>query len=286
MQAELGRLDSRQTELAGAGRAYTDALAAKERYLTSSADPRGARLLALAEERGRRTAELDELHRASDDADAAAHALAEVRDRLGTAAGWSTFDTYLDHSMVANAVKHDRIDQAAQAARGADQLLARLRSDVSDLGRLEPTAPTLEIGAGFRFADVFFNNIFTDLAVGQQIRDAQGNVDRSAQQVRSAAGPAHGAGRRGLRAAGGYGRGAGPAACAVRWTALGGDRDAEEVRAVHQGDDRPRGEQEEAGAIAGRRGRSRGRWRRVRARPPSQCRPQVTAAAAGKEKAQ
>ena len=135
MQAELGRLDSRQTELAGAGRAYTDALAAKERYLTSSADPRGARLLALAEERGRLTAELDELHRASDDADAAAHALAEVRDRLGTAAGWSTFDTYLDHSMVANAVKHDRIDQAAQAARGADQLLARLRSDVSDLGR-------------------------------------------------------------------------------------------------------------------------------------------------------
>jgi chromosome segregation ATPase len=136
VQAELGRLESRQAELSGAGRAYTDALAA-------------------------------------------------VHDRLGTAAGWSTFDTYLDHSMVANAVKHDRIDQAAQAARAADQLLARLRSDLSDLGRLEPTAPTLEIGAGFRFADVFFNNIFTDLAVGQQIRDAQGNVDRSVQQVRT-----------------------------------------------------------------------------------------------------
>ena len=57
VQAELVRLDSRQTELAGAGRAYTDALDAKERYLTSSADPRGARLLALAEERGRLTAE-------------------------------------------------------------------------------------------------------------------------------------------------------------------------------------------------------------------------------------
>jgi chromosome segregation ATPase len=185
VQAELARLESRQTELAGAARAYTDALAAKERYLTSSADPRGARLLTLAEERGRLTAELDELHRAGDDAEAAAHALAEVHDRLGTAAGWSTFDTYLDHSMVANAVKHDRIDQAAQAARGADQLLARLRSDLADLGRLEPTAPTLEIAAGFRFADVFFNNIFTDLAVGQQIRDAQGNVDRSGQQVRT-----------------------------------------------------------------------------------------------------
>jgi hypothetical protein len=185
VQAALASLESRQAQLGGAGRAYADALAAKERYLTSSADPRAARLLALAEERGRLTAELDELHRASDDAEAAAHALAEVHDRLGTAAGWSTFDAYLDHSMVANAVKHDRIDQAAQAARGADRLLARLRSDLAELGGLEPTAPTLEITAGFRFADIFFNNVLTDLTVGQQIRDAQGNVDRSVQQVRT-----------------------------------------------------------------------------------------------------
>ena len=85
--------------------------------------------------------------------------------------------------MIANAVKHDRIDQAAQAARGADQLLARLRSDVSDLGRLEPTAPTLEIGAGFRFADIFFNSIFTDLAVASHIRQAQDNASAAVQHV-------------------------------------------------------------------------------------------------------
>ena len=31
--------------------------------------------------------------------------------------------------------------------------------------------------------DIFFNNIFTDLAVGQRIRDAQANVDQAAQRV-------------------------------------------------------------------------------------------------------
>lgn len=45
-------------------------------------------------------------------------ALSDVQDRLGTAANWSTFDTYLDCGMIANAIKHDRIDQAAHAARG------------------------------------------------------------------------------------------------------------------------------------------------------------------------
>jgi len=37
----------------------------------------------------------------------------------------------------------------------------------------------------FKFADIFFNNIFTDLAVGRQIRDAQDTVDRSLQQVQA-----------------------------------------------------------------------------------------------------
>ena len=182
-RAEIERLEERQAQLAGAPRAYADALAAKEQYLTHSADPRGARLLALADERGRLSAELEELRRASDDAGAAVQALAEVQDRLGTAANWSTFDTYFDHGMIANSIKHDRIDQAAEAAREADRRLAALRTDLADLGGVEPTAPRLELSAGFRFADIFFNNIFTDLAVGRQIRDAQDNVGQSMEQV-------------------------------------------------------------------------------------------------------
>jgi chromosome segregation ATPase len=185
VQAQLASLADRQAQLAGAPQAYAEALAAKEQYLTHSADPRRAQLLTLADEHGQLTAELNELRRASDDAGAALQALAEVQDRLGTAANWSTFDTYFDHGMVANAIKHDRIDQAAQAAHAADQRLAALRSDLADLGGSEPTAPRLEISAGFKFADIFFNNIFTDLAVGQHILDAKNNVDRSVQQVRA-----------------------------------------------------------------------------------------------------
>ncbi len=184
-QAHFTALEDRQSQLAGAPQAYANALAEKEQYLTHSADARGERLLAVADQRGRLTAELDELHRASTDAGAAFQALADVRDRLGTAANWSTFDTYLDHGMVANAIKHDRIDQAAQAARAADQRLAALRTDLAELGASEPTAPRLEISAGFKFADIFFNNIFTDLAVGHQIRDAQDTVERSLGQVRA-----------------------------------------------------------------------------------------------------
>jgi hypothetical protein len=74
---------------------------------------------------------------------------------------------------------------AAQTASVADQRLAALRTDLSEIGGYEPTAPRLEVTAGFKFADIFFNNIFTDLAVGSQIQDAQDNADRSVQQVRA-----------------------------------------------------------------------------------------------------
>lgn len=184
-RAELRSLEDRQAQLAGAPQEYANTLAMKEQFLTHSADPRSGPLLALAQERGRLTAEDHELQRASDDAEAAGQALGEVQDRLGTASNWSTFDTYFDHGMIANAIKHDRIDQAAQAARAADERLAALRTDLAEIGGYEPTAPRLEVAAGFRFADIFFNNIFTDLAVGQQIRDAQDNAERSAQQVRA-----------------------------------------------------------------------------------------------------
>ena len=77
------------------------------------------------------------------------------------------------------------MDWAAQAARTADERIASPRTDLDELGGYEPTAPKLEVSAGFRFADIFFNNIFTDFAVGQQIRDAQATFSRSADQVSS-----------------------------------------------------------------------------------------------------
>jgi chromosome segregation ATPase len=89
-QAAQQRLD----QLAAAPEAYAVALAAKERYLTESGDPRRRSLLALAEERGRLAAEVQEMTEAVQAAGAAARALAGVQDRLASASGWSTYDTF------------------------------------------------------------------------------------------------------------------------------------------------------------------------------------------------
>lgn len=183
VQGELATADNRRQQLAGAPDAYADALTAKERHLTAANDPRRATLLQLADERGRLTAEVSAMHDAQQLAATADAALAQARDRLGSASSWSTYDTYFGGGMIASVVKHQRMDEAAQAAAEADRRLAALRTELVDVTRLGPTAPQLNASAGLKVTDILFNNIFTDLAVGHQIREAQATVDNSAQLV-------------------------------------------------------------------------------------------------------
>ena len=183
VQSELVAADDRRQQLAGAQHAYADALTAKERYLMAASDPRSTTLLQLADERGRLTAEISAMHDAQQLAAAADAALAQARDRLGSASSWSTYDTYFGGGLIGSVVKHQRMDEAAQAAAEADRRLAALRTELVDVSHLAPTAPQLVVSAGLKVTDILFNNIFTDLAVGHQIRQAQNTVDNSVQLV-------------------------------------------------------------------------------------------------------
>jgi hypothetical protein len=183
VQRELAATRQRHDELAGAPAIYAGVLKLKEQQLSQSGDPRGRQLLALADERGRLQAELAEVTEAQQAAAAAGQALSAVRERLGSASAWSTYDTFFGGGVMASAVKHSRLDDAAAAAARADQCLAVLRTELADVGGLGLTAPQLAVDAGTRFVDVWFDNIFSDLAMAGRISQARQNVDRSLEVV-------------------------------------------------------------------------------------------------------
>ena len=183
VRGELASVDGRLSQLATAPAEYADALNEKETFLVHSTDPRGHRLMELADERGRLSAAVGEMQAALQAAQAADQALAQVQDRLGSASNWSTYDIVFGGGMIGNAVKHQRMDEAAQAAAEADRRLATLRTDLTHMSAVDPTAPGLQVSSGLRFVDIFFNNIFTDLAVAHQIGQAQANVSQAVQFV-------------------------------------------------------------------------------------------------------
>src|SRR5262245_839960 len=178
-RAARERLD----QLATAPDDFAAALDAKERYISAAGDPRGGALLSLAQQRGHLSGELTETQEALGAAAAALNALSDVQDRLGSAAGWSTYDTWFGGGAIASSVKHSRLDEAAQAAAAADQRLAVLRSELADVGDPGLTAPQLAMSGGMRFADVWFDNFFTDIAVADRIKQAQQSVAQIMQAV-------------------------------------------------------------------------------------------------------
>jgi len=183
VRAERQSAEDRLAGLESAPAIYAAVLDEKERHLTASGDARGRSLPTLAAERGQLKAELKETNEAIQAAAAALDALSQVQDRLGSASGWSTYDTWFGGGMIASSIKHERMDEAAQAAAIADQRLAVLRTELADVGDPGLTAPQLALSGGTRFADVWFDNFFTDIAVADRIRQAERQVAESAQAV-------------------------------------------------------------------------------------------------------
>jgi hypothetical protein len=141
----------------------------------------------MAEQRGRLEAERHEIDEALRAAGDAVQALWVATERLGSAGSWSTYDTWLGGGMIGSMVKHDRLDQAQQAASYAESRLAVLRSELADVGVGEQVAPALSLDQTTRFVDIWFDNIVTDLAVGHRITKAKETVASAVVAVNSVA---------------------------------------------------------------------------------------------------
>jgi hypothetical protein len=175
VRRELDDLRARWDASADAPAALAAALDEKEAWLARSADQRAPRLLALAEERGRLSGELHELDEAISAANRARQALDLVADRLGSASSWSTYDAF-GGGYLASAEKHDRLDEAARAAAAAELHLGVLRTELAELGTVQPVAEHVDVGTGTVFLDTLLDNFVTDWSVADRIDKAVHSV--------------------------------------------------------------------------------------------------------------
>lgn len=174
VRAELSGFGDAEAELAAA-------LDAQERWL-STRDPSVAQqLAALATRRGEALAEIEQTDQAGAAGMAAADLLGAAAQLLGEARGWSTWDTFGGGGLLTDMAKYDRLDRVSHVLRQADGALDAFSRELGDVG----VGPVGGVGVGElgRVFDVFFDNLFSDLAVRDRIRDAEERVDRSRRHV-------------------------------------------------------------------------------------------------------
>jgi hypothetical protein len=175
IEREVAQAEARWSELADAPAGFAAALDDKEAWVRAVGGPVADQMINLAQERGRTEAELRELAEAAQAAGQVAQALKAVAEKLGSADSWSAYDTFFGGGVISSSFKHDRLDQAARLAAYADRCLAVLRTELADVGIVRPIG-RIAVDGGTRFVDVWFDNIFTDLAVRNHIKRAQANV--------------------------------------------------------------------------------------------------------------
>jgi len=162
-------------------RRYTGALAAMDAWLRDHDPDSGERLTALSEERGRLEAEDHELAEAHAAGRRARECLVEADRLLSSAGGWSTWDTFGGGGLVTDTMKYARIDEATAQLRRADEALQAFSRELADVRMAAVRG--VEVGEMTRLFDVWFDNIFSDWAVRDRIRDATERTRRAVAAV-------------------------------------------------------------------------------------------------------
>jgi hypothetical protein len=90
-------------------------------------------------------------------------------------------------------VKYQRLDQATELLRRADLSLRSFSRELADVGLAGVGG--VEIGSMTRTFDVFFDNIFSDMAVRSRIQEASNRVSWALQAVQQALATLESAGR-------------------------------------------------------------------------------------------
>jgi chromosome segregation ATPase len=146
VRAEHLAARDRLTTLERAPAAYEAALAAKERHLAESGDPRGQALLANAEHRGRIEGELREVRQASGAADNAYQYLDQLRDRINKATLVSAFDALSPgRSAIESQVIPELLDRVAEDGIHAAEWLVSLRNELADVDEPMPDLPDVTV---------------------------------------------------------------------------------------------------------------------------------------------
>ena len=179
--------EARRSELSGLSdceRQYAALIARKEAYLRSTD-------LKKAEQ----FHELDnaalKLYSLTQEIDEAMHAgravmaqIDNIRTNLNSAEEWGTWDLLGGGGIVTHAIKHSHLDDAQAGINHLQVLLNRFHTELTDVQVSRKM--TAEIDGFLRFADWFFDGLFTDWAVLSRIKDSQQqlySVERDVEKV-------------------------------------------------------------------------------------------------------
>lgn len=153
----------------------------KRRVMASFNMPEYAKIGQLEKEISFIRREIKELKEAITPGNMAINTLNEAIELLDSAGDWGTWDL-LGGGLIADMMKHDKIDKAKQAILNAQTYVQRLQVELQDVNM--SLDGSIQITGGAVFADFFFDGLIADWYMQSKISQSRDNVVANCGKIR------------------------------------------------------------------------------------------------------
>ncbi len=102
--------------------------------------------------------------------------------KLKSAEDWSTFDLF-GGGVITDMAKYSDIEAAQSQIETLQSQLRRFKTELADVSI--DSEMNIEVDGLLQFADIFFDNIFTDFAVRDKIQESKAQVENTKTQIES-----------------------------------------------------------------------------------------------------
>ncbi|QDP99155.1 hypothetical protein FOH38_00550 [Lysinibacillus fusiformis] len=185
LKEDLGQVHAKLTQIneQQLQEALSQLNAKKKGYFQLHAPEKSQRLEQLANEEMLTKQLMLEIKEAEEAGDVALTKLGQAAASLHSASGYSTWDTFFGGGLIATHLKHDALDKTESYLHNAQIALQRFQNELLDVQDMSTKSLHVETDGFVKFADYFFDDIFSAWSVHSKISTAREQVSRVQDDV-------------------------------------------------------------------------------------------------------
>ena len=182
VEEDLRKNESDLNELGDCEKQYEELLEVKKERMKTTGHWAAEKILELEQRLTYLDNQIRELDEAMEAGEAASALTEDVLNSLSSAESWGTFDI-LGGGIIADAMKYSDLDEAQMLIENLQDQLRRFKTELADV--TIDSEMNVKIDGFLQFADYFFDNLFTDWAVMDKIRNSRLQVENTGDQIQS-----------------------------------------------------------------------------------------------------
>lgn len=181
VEREISLREGKLRELSGCEERYEKALQQKLYMVRAESSAESAALLSLEETMYQIEAEMREIQEAVAAGKKALSTVEDALDSLDSADSWATWDTFGGGGLLTDIIKHDHLDEAQAKINTLQMELRAFKTELADV-KVHADIQ-VQIEECLKFADFFFDGLFANWAVMDEIEESIGTVKNTRNEI-------------------------------------------------------------------------------------------------------